>query len=355
MTKSVYVHIPFCETICSYCDFCKFYYNEEMADVYLEALEKEIIDNYNDELIETIYIGGGTPTSLTIKQLKQLFETIKKLKTNNLEYTIECNIENINEEKLVLFKEYGINRISVGIQTFSEKALKYLNRNHTKEVFEKIKIIKKYINNINVDLIYAIPNQTLEDLENDVNLILELNISHISTYSLIIEDHTILKNNGVNNIDEELDFEMYKLICNKFKDYEHYEISNFGKIKSNHNLTYWNNEEYFGFGLGASGYINDVRYDNTKSFNSYIRGNYRLTEEYQTNVIKIENEFILGLRKLEGININIFKEKYNIDVKDIKNVNELINAKKLILEDDKLFISQEYIYTSNDILINFID
>lgn len=356
MIKSVYIHVPFCETICSYCDFCKFYYNEKMVDCYLKALKKEIESIYNNEIIETIYIGGGTPTSLSIKQLKQLFEIIRKLKTNNLEYTIECNIENISEEKLKLFKEYGINRISIGVQSFNEKNLKYLNRKHTKEeVFSKIKLVKKYFNNINIDLIYAIPGQKLEELKKDINLILILDVSHISTYSLIIENHTILKNNSVKNIDDELDFEMYKLICEMLKDYEHYEISNFGKIKSKHNLTYWNNDEYYGFGLGASGYINEIRYDNTKSFNAYINGNYRLNEEYQTDKIKIENEFILGLRKKEGINTNLFKEKYDKDIMDMHVIKELINNNKLIYKDNYLYINPIYIYTSNDILLNFID
>lgn len=356
MIKSVYIHVPFCETICSYCDFCKFYYNEKMVDCYLEALKKEIESIYNNEIIETIYIGGGTPTSLSIKQLKQLFEIIRKLKTNNLEYTIECNIENINEEKLILFKEYGINRISIGVQSFNKKNLKYLNRQHTKEeVFSKIKLAKKYFNNINIDLIYAIPGQKLEELKKDINLILMLDVSHISTYSLIIEKHTILKNNGVENIDDELDFEMYKLICEMLKDYEHYEISNFGKIKSKHNLTYWNNDEYYGFGLGASGYINDIRYDNTKSFSSYINGDYRLNEEYQTEELKIENELILGFRKIEGINTNLFKEKYGKDIMDRHIIKELINDNKLIYKDNYLYINPMYIYTSNDILLNFID
>jgi putative oxygen-independent coproporphyrinogen III oxidase len=354
--KSVYIHIPFCENICSYCDFCKFFYNEKMVNQYLTELNKEIKNAYGNEIIETVYIGGGTPSSLNIEQLRTLFEMIKIIKTNNLEYTIECNIESITEEKLKLFKKYGVNRLSIGIQTFNEKNLKYLNRKHTKkEVFEKISLVKQYFDNINVDLIYAIPGETVDDLIKDLNNFIELDVSHISTYSLIIEDHTILKNNGFQNIEEEIDLRMYEIICDKLKDFEHYEISNFGKIKSRHNLTYWNNEEYYGFGLGASGYVNNVRYDNTKSFNSYLKGNYRINEEYQTNKQKIENEFILGLRKIKGIDINLFNEKYKQNIKNINGVNKLISEKKLILEGDCLFINSIYLYTSNDILLNFID
>ena len=275
MIRSAYIHIPFCMSICSYCDFCKFYYNREMVNKYLSALEQEINSRYKGEVLNTIYIGGGTPSCLNIEELTRLFEILKVFKIDNLEYTIECNIENITEEKLVLFKKYGINRISIGIQTFNDKYIKYLNRNHTKNsAIETINLVKKYFDNINVDLIYALPKQTLEELGNDIDIYLGLDISHISTYSLLIEPHTMLYNNNEENIDENLDYEMYKLICNKLSDYEHYETSNFGKIKSRHNLVYWNNEEYYGFGMGASGYINSIRYDNTRSFNEYIKGNY---------------------------------------------------------------------------------
>lgn len=356
MIRSAYIHIPFCMSICSYCDFCKFYYNEDMVNKYLDALEKEIKDRYNGEVLNTIYIGGGTPSCLNIEELTRLFEILKVFKIDNLEYTIECNIENITEEKLVLFKKYGINRISIGIQTFNDKYIKYLNRNHTKNsAIETINLVKKYFDNINVDLIYALPKQTLEELENDIDIYLGLDISHISTYSLLIEPHTMLYNNNEENIDENLDYEMYKLICNKLSDYEHYETSNFGKIKSRHNLVYWNNDEYYGFGMGASGYINSIRYDNTKSFNEYIKGNYVKEEVYQTDKMKMENEFILGLRKMNGIDINRFKERYNIDIKSVKGVNELIESKQLVLTENNLSIHPDYWYLANTILINFID
>lgn len=353
--KSVYIHIPFCENICSYCDFCKFYYNKELVIKYLDALDNEIKDNYKGEVIETLYVGGGTPTSLDIDELKRLLDILKVFKTNNLEYTIECNIENITEEKIKLFREYGVNRISIGIQTFNTKYLKFLNRNHTsEEVKTKINMIKKYIDNINIDLIYAIPGETIEELSLDIDEFLSLDISHISTYSLIIENNTILGNNNTKNIDEELDYEMYKLICSKLKDYNHYEISNFGKKESRHNLVYWNNQNYYGFGIGASGYIGNTRYTNTRSINNYLKGKYKyITEELSLNEI-IENEFILGFRKLKGINIIEFKNKYNIDINNIDIVNKLIKENKLIIKDNYLFINKDYIYVSNDILVEFM-
>ncbi len=356
--KSAYIHIPFCKTICSYCDFCKMFYNEALVDKYLLELEKEINKNYKGEILKTIYIGGGTPSSLNIKQLNKLLNIIKIFKLEkDYEFTVECNIENITKEKLELLYKNKVNRLSVGIQTFNEKYLKFLNRNHTKEeIKEKINLAKTIgFKNINIDLMYAFPNETLEELESDINEFLKLDIQHISTYSLIIEPHTKLYIDKIENIDEDLDRKMYDLICKKLNKYNHYEISNFGKegYESIHNLTYWNNENYYGFGLGASGYINNIRYDNTKNINEYLKGNYIKNKETLTKNIEIENEFILGLRKIKGINIEKFSKKYdNIFKYDV--VNRLLKQNKLVTDNKNIFINNEYIYTSNNILIEFI-
>ena len=360
--KSVYIHIPFCDTICSYCDFCKFIINHDWIFKYLNALEKEITKKYTGELIETLYIGGGTPSSLNIEELKKLFSILNQInKSPDLEFTFECNIENINYDKLKLLYENGVNRLSIGIQTFNTKFLKYLNRNHAKkEVFDKIKLAKEIgFKNINIDLIYAIPGESLNDLENDIDEFLKLDITHISTYSLIIEPHTMLSIKKEENIDEDLDYRMYELICDKLKNhgYNHYEISNFSKkgYESKHNLTYWNNEEYYGFGLGASGYINGVRYDNTRSLNDYLNGKYIYESRKLDIKEKIENEFILGLRKINGIDKGLFKLKYNIDIKSIEIVNKLLKESKLLENKKNIYINPKYIYVSNDILIEFID
>ena len=191
--KSVYIHIPFCHDICSYCDFCKMKYKKDWADEYLESLKYEIKNKYNGEKVSTLYIGGGTPNVLDIDELNKLFEIINLFDLSELEeFTIECNIESLTNEKLILFKKNGINRLSVGVQTFNDKYIKLLNRNHTKEeVFEKIEMAKMIgFNNINVDLMYALPNETIEDLEYDVDNILRLNVEHISCYSLMIEPNT---------------------------------------------------------------------------------------------------------------------------------------------------------------------
>ena len=353
--KSVYIHIPFCNNICSYCDFPKVYYHKKWIDDYLNSLNKEIDLRYKGELIDTIYIGGGTPSSLELEELEKLFKIIKKINSNYKEFTIECNLDSLTKEKIDLFKKNNINRISIGIESFNESNLKFLNRKLINlELIEYMKEIG--INNINVDLIYALPNESKKTLIKDIDLILELDIPHISTYSLIIEPNTVLYNNNNKNIDDNLDLEMYNIICSKLKDYNHYEISNFAKerYESKHNLTYWNNEHYYGFGMGASGYIDNIRYTNTKSINKYIEGNYIYEEEKLSIKEIMENEMILGLRKLEGVNLSNFKKKYNKNVEEIFDIEKLLKEGKLIIENDHIKIPHEYLYVSNEILINFI-
>ena len=360
--KSAYIHIPFCNSICSYCDFCKIYYNGDIVSRYLKALEKEIKSYYKNEKLNTIYIGGGTPSSLNINELKELFKIIDILKKeNNCEITFECNIDSIDLEKLKFLYEKGVNRLSIGIESFNKDIIKYLNRKHTKEeAINKVSLAKKVgFNNINIDLMYAIPIENMDILKEDLKTIISMDVEHISTYSLIIEPHTILYNNKADYIDQDIDFEMYKLICKELKEnnYIHYEISNFAKkgYESRHNLVYWNNMNYYGFGVGASGYINNIRYDNTKSISKYIDGNYVLKKDILNFNTIIENEFILGLRKIKGIRLSEFKEKYGFDVTDIPIVLKLIDEKKLNIKNDYLYIYNNYIYQENDILVEFLD
>ena len=360
--KSAYIHIPFCNSICSYCDFCKIYYNGDIVSRYLKTLEKEIKSYYKNEKLNTIYIGGGTPSSLNINELKELFKIIDILKKeNNCEITFECNIDSIDLEKLKFLYEKGVNRLSIGIESFNKDIIKYLNRKHTKEeAINKVNLAKKVgFNNINIDLMYAISIENMDILKEDLKTIISMDVEHISTYSLIIEPHTILYNNKADYIDQDIDFEMYKLICKELKEknYIHYEISNFAKkgYKSRHNLVYWNNMNYYGFGVGASGYINNIRYDNTKSISKYIDGNYVLKKDILNFNTIIENEFILGLRKIKGIRLSEFKEKYGFDVTDIPIVLKLIDEKKLNIKNDYLYIYNNYIYQENDILVEFFD
>ena len=203
---------------------------------------------------------------------------------------------------------------------------------------------------------YAFPNETLEDLEKDLDEMLKLNINHISTYSLMIEPHTLLYNKNIETIDEELDEKMYKLICSKLDKYNHYEFSNFAteNYESKHNLTYWNNEQYYGFGLGASGYIDNIRYTNTKNLNEYLSNNYHIEENILTKIEMMENEMILGLRKLEGVSLEKFYIKYNKRIEDVFNISKLLKSEELIISSGYIKINEKNIYVSNDILINFI-
>ncbi len=360
MTTSMYIHIPFCSHICSYCDFCKRFYNEKECSNYLDSLSKEIKDNYKGEKIKTIYIGGGTPSSLSINNLTKLFNILKDIELDNdYEFTIEVNPENIDEEKLKLFKSNRVNRISIGIESTNDVFLKYLNRKHDfKMVKDIINLIKQYFININVDLIYAIPNETINDLKNDLDNIIDLDINHVSTYSLIINENTVLGINKTNYIDNDLDREMYDYICNYLKEhhFNHYEISNFSKngYESRHNLVYWHNENYYGFGLGASGYINNIRYDNTKSLSSYLKGNYLLNREELNKEDIMSYHLILGFRLIKGINKKVFYNKYNVELIDMYNIKDLINKGYLIDDGENIKIKYDMIYVENKILENFI-
>ena len=360
MVKSAYIHIPFCESICAYCDFCKFLYNNEWVDRYLKELKKEIELNYKGEDLKTIYIGGGTPSSLNLKQLKLLLDICSVFKkTKNYEYTVEVNIENINEEKAILLKEYGVNRISVGVETFNSKLLKVIERSHTKDmVLSKILMLKKYFNNINIDLMYALPNENLSDVKSDLASFLSLDVPHISLYSLIIEQHTKFSVKKIEYIDEDLDYAMYEYINKVLKEngYIHYETSNYAKdgFQSMHNLTYWHNLEYYGFGIGASGYLNNVRYENTHSINNYLSGNYVMDSHELSKLESMQNFVILGLRMIEGISLSEFKERYNQDLEDVFEIREMLEDGRLEINNNRLFINDKYTYLANEILINFI-
>lgn len=359
--ESVYIHIPFCRSICSYCDFCKMLYNGSFVTQYLNALLKEIKDRYDGEEIKTLYIGGGTPSSLSIKDLKYLFEIVRQFNLTKLEeFTFESNLNDLNEELLQFLFDNGVNRLSIGIESFNEDKLKFMERFHSyQEACNIFKIIRNIgFTNVNVDLIYGIPGETLKDLKKDLELILKLNPDHISTYSLIVEDNTKIGIQGVVPILEELDASMYEEICDLLdvKKYEHYEVSNFalkGK-KSKHNLKYWNNEEYYGFGLGASGYTNGVRYENTRSLTEYVKGNVRKNEEILSVEDKMYNELMLGFRKMEGINLKEFFIKYGVNMQEVFDLHEVLKNEELIVDGEYIYVNPEYIYVMNEILIKIL-
>ncbi len=357
---SIYIHIPFCNSICTYCDFCKIFYNKKYINDYLNNLEQEIKVRYKSEIVNTIFIGGGTPSSLDDEELIRLMNIIEIFKLNdNYEFTVECNIESITENKLKIMKKYGVNRISIGVESFDNSIIKLLGRNHTKkDVYNKMGIVKRYFSNINIDLIYAAYDD-INILKSDIDCFLKLDIPHISTYSLIIEDNTMLKINGMKNIDEDIDYEMYKYIEDTLEknNYIHYEISNYAKngYQSKHNLVYWNNEEYYGFGLSSTSYINNERITNTKNLRNYLNGKYICTSISEDKEIKMENEVMLGLRKLDGIDLDRFKDKFNVSLEDIYNIDNLISEGYLVKEDNYIKINKKYMYISNEIIVRILE
>ena len=358
---SVYIHIPFCFSICSYCDFCKVIYKSNWAKKYLVSLKDEIKDRYMGDIIKTIYIGGGTPSVLSLDELEYLLKLTKYFKIDkNYEFTFECNIDDITEEKIDLLIKYGVNRLSIGIESFDENNLLLMKRNaNFKDTENKINMIRrKGINNINLDLIYALPNESLQVLKSDIKQFIKLNPEHISTYSLILEDNTFLKYQKIEAVSEDTDSKMYEYIRKTLKkyDYYHYEISNFSKkgYESKHNLTYWDNLEYYGFGASAAGYIHGIRYENTKNLTKYISGDYKSTESIIDKNAKMEYELMLGLRKTIGINIYSFNNKYGVNIYDVFPIKPLLKNKDLILKGDNLMINPEKLYVMNEILLKLL-
>lgn len=361
MIKSCYIHIPFCKKICSYCDFCKNYYNELVVDNYLDNLKKEISENYKNEVLDTLYVGGGTPSALSYENLSKLIYILKIFKlSHNYEYTFECNYEDINEKLLLTLKSGGVNRISIGIQTFNEKYSKILNRDiNRRKMIENINLIKRYFSNINIDLMYALPGEDIAGLKSDLEIIKMLDVPHISTYALIIEEHTNLKLQNIKETCDDIQNKMYYLIVDYLKNngYNHYELSNFAKenYESRHNLTYWNNDNYYGFGAGASGFVNNVRYDNTKSVFKYNAGISVVYEEKLSISELMKDEVMLSLRKTGGINKDIFYKKYNVLLEDAFDYKDLVRNNFLTETSKNVYIKEDKLFVSNEVIIMMLD
>ncbi len=355
-----YIHIPFCKKICNYCDFCKMLYFPKYIDKYLDELAKEIVDRYKGEELDSIYIGGGTPSSLSTEELDKLLSIISILKLKDkYEYTIECNIEDITIDKINLFMSYGINRISFGVQSFDDNNAKKMGREHNEDmVFDNIYLTKKYFNNINIDLIYGV-NENIDVVKNDIRKFLELDIPHISCYSLILEEHTIFYINKFKSINEDIDSEMYSYISQTLVShgYNHYEISNYARpgYESIHNKNYWLNGSYYGFGLGAVSYLDNYRISNTKNMTKYLKGEYQSKKDYEDVKTRKETDLMLGLRLSEGIDIDTFNNKYHTSLLEKDAIRELIDDNYLEVVDNHLRCNDKYLYTENSILTRIID
>lgn len=330
----IYIHIPFCMQKCLYCDFVSYINKSECVKEYINCMIKEIqsydLKKYN---ITTIYIGGGTPSFIESDYIKEIINVIQnKLEKNDtrwedIEITIEVNPGTVTLEKLNDYKTVGINRISLGLQATQDRLLKRIGRIHNyKDFLEAYELLKRVgFNNINVDLMIGLPNQSIKDLKESLEKIIKLNPNHISVYSLIIEDGTpiskLLDEEKIKLPDEEIERQMYWYVKNKLElnGYNHYEISNFSKKgkESKHNLNCWKQKQYIGIGAAAHSYFKDIRYSNTNNIEEYIKNikennieKNRKIEEKQTIEDK-KNEFImLGFRMIEGVNIADFKAKF---------------------------------------------
>ncbi|MBQ8300024.1 MAG: radical SAM family heme chaperone HemW [Clostridia bacterium] len=329
MVKSVYIHIPFCKQKCLYCDFNSFQNKEVLIDDYMKALYKECAKFSFSEL-ETIYIGGGTPSFIDSKYIVELL----KMLPNAKEITVEMNPCTVTKEKLMDYKNAGVNRISMGLQTTNDDILKTIGRVHTFEEFKKAyELVKEAgFENVNVDLMFGLPTQTIKDVEESLRYLISINPTHISCYSLILHAD-IFKNLPSDDDEREMYYLTQKLL--KQAGYEQYEISNFSKVgyESMHNLAYWNQEEYVGLGAGASSYVNGKRYTNEANIEMYISkidvgDEIKNIEEVQDEEDKLKEYVILRLRLVDGVSINKVEEKFGVDLikkfeKEIERLHKL--------------------------------
>ncbi|WP_071026721.1 radical SAM family heme chaperone HemW [Peptoniphilus raoultii] len=372
---SLYIHIPFCESRCHYCDFCSSVINEKEVQKYTSYLKKEI-SLYQELLraseIESIFFGGGTPSSIDEKYISEIMEEIYKFKVfKNPEISLEGNPNSLTYEKLKIYKSLGINRISMGAQSFNEKILKSIGRVHkTKEILEASENIKSLgFKNFNLDLMLALPYQKLEDLEISMAYIKKINPSHISYYSLIIEDGTNIKKLYEKNRrifpNEDEDRQMYHYVCEKLCQmaYDQYEISNFAKkgFESRHNLSYWKLKNYLGFGLSASSNIGKKRFTNTSFFTDYYQklDHNKFPISFSEELSKKEriSEFaIMGIRLNKGIDLKEFSNRFSIDFKNYYK-DEIKKHKDdglLWVSDDFIGLSKRGRDLSNIVEVDFI-
>lgn len=360
MPKSVYIHIPFCKSKCKYCSFVSF--NKlELIDAYVVTLIQEIKDNYCGEKIDTLYFGGGTPSLLQINLIKKILEKFNL--SNDCEITFELNPDDAEYNYLRQLRLLGINRLSVGSQTFDDKILHLIGRRHNSmDIVNTIKSAKYAgFENVSADLIYGLPFQNIMGLKYDLEKLNELELQHISTYGLKIEQESLWgKNLPAQLPDDDTQADMYEYIIKslEMQDFHQYEISNFAKLgfESKHNLTYWNNHEYYGFGVSAHGYVNGVRYSNKKILEEYLRStNYKESEHIMSLQEKLEEEIFLGLRKTVGIDVQMINKNYNINF-ETKYASVLKKYKEFFVKTPNRYaLNTKGILISNIILSEFLE
>ena len=383
----IYVHIPFCKQKCKYCDFNSFANKGEYIEKYVKCVQKEIKnvgdrvrlnsngDYTNLPIAKTIYIGGGTPSFIDEKYIEDILKTIE---TNfeidkNIEVTIEINPGTVNLEKLKKYRDIGINRLSIGLQTSNNNLLKLIGRIHNYEQFLQTINLAKTVGfkNINVDTMIGLPNQTIYDVEDTLNKLINLDVTHISVYSLIVEEGTEIEkeiqNGSLTLPDEELERYMYWFAKRKLEEngYIHYEISNFAKIpyRSKHNVDCWNQKEYIGFGVSASSYENNIRYRNIDSIEEYIKNieNDKETknviiEEKQNKQTKMNEYMILGLRKINGVSITEFRRKFELSPLQVynKELTRLLREGLINIDTNNIRLSKKGLDLANIVWEEFI-
>lgn len=384
----LYIHIPFCKSKCKYCDFVSFSNKENLIEKYVDCIKQEIRDigisnlyDYKDGkdnliTLKTIYIGGGTPSVINSNYIKEIINCVRQnIKVeDNAEITIEINPGTVDNEKLKTYKEAGVNRLSIGLQSTDNNTLKRIGRIHTYEDFLNTYNIARQLDfkNINVDLMLALPEQTIQELIDGLKKVIDLNPEHISIYSLILEEGTKLyeeieKEKKYVLPSDDIERQMYWKTKRMLEDagYIHYEISNFAKkgFESKHNLSCWNQEEYIGVGAAAHSYSNNVRYSNIDNIEKYI-SNYEkgrdidnlIFHEKQNKESKMKEYMMLGLRKIEGVNIHLFKNKFNQDPLSLfkTEIDKLINEKLILIDGSYIKLTDKGLDLANLVWEEFV-
>lgn len=377
MIQSAYIHIPFCHHICHYCDFNKVYFKQQPVDEYIEMLIKEMNharQKGNGEQLKTIFIGGGTPTALTATQLDRLLEgiTLALLPSNELiEFAVEANPGELSLDKLKVLKNAGVNRLSIGVQSFNDELLKKIGRVHRKEdVFRTIEQAEQVgFNNMSIDLMYGLPGQTIDHFKDSLATAFTLNVKHFSAYSLIVEPKTVFYNlmqkGKLSLPPQELEAQMYEVSMEQMEKhgFKQYEISNYAipGYESNHNLTYWNNDYYYGFGAGAHGYLNGVRTSNIGPIKKYMEQIEQTGEAYNSknavsNEEGMEEEMFLGLRKTAGVNKEMFYKKFQVQMENVfsEQINKLVKQGLIINEEQAIKLTHQGKLLGNEVFQEFI-
>lgn len=377
LDKGIYIHIPFCKQKCFYCDFVSFCDKDEYIERYWQAIKKEIEfkNKFTDSKISTIYFGGGTPSYIDANIIVDILKTIKEnyTLTNDCEITIEVNPGTITKEKLEIYFNSGINRISIGLQTANDELLKKIGRIHSYDEFIETYQLARQVGfkNINVDLMFGLPGQTVQDLKLSLENTIKLSPEHISVYSLILEEGTklydLVKENKVDLPYEDTERNMYWYIKNtlELNGYSHYEISNFSKkgYESKHNINCWKQMEYIGFGTAAHSYLDSKRFSNIESVKIYIENiesgkmekNSIIHEEQDQEEIKKEF-MLLGLRKIQGVNIQDFKNKFGDSpiFMYMNELNKLVDEGLIIIEEDNIRLTSKGLDLANIVWEEFV-